>query len=59
VPVDRRGTYLLFACRVHIGLVTDPRPVTVDDRAEREHRQEQERQALAGGPRERVQPIRQ
>ena len=58
VPVDRRGTYLLFTCRAHIGLVTDPRPMTDEDRAELEHRREQERLGLAGRPYDRVQPIK-
>ena len=56
VPAARRGTYLLFTCRAHTDLVTDPRPMTADDRDELKHRREQERRALAGGPYERVQP---
>jgi hypothetical protein len=58
VPVARRGTYLLFTCRAHIRLVTDPRPMTEADRTELEHRREQDRLGLAGRPYERVQPIK-
>jgi hypothetical protein len=57
VPVDRRGTYLLFTCRTHARLVTEPRPMTEADRAELKHRREQERLALAGKPYQEVQPL--
>jgi hypothetical protein len=57
VPADRRGTYLLFTCRTHAHLVTEPRPMTAEDRAELGHQRERERRALAGGPWERIQPI--
>jgi hypothetical protein len=58
VLVDRRGIYVLFTCRAHTALVTDPRPMTEADRAELEHRQEQWRLGLAGRPYERVQPVK-
>jgi hypothetical protein len=57
VPVDRRGTYWLFTCRAHRGLVTDPRPLTADDRADLEYRQEQVKLALAGQPYRRFRAV--
>jgi hypothetical protein len=58
VPVGRRGTYRLFVCPDHTRLLNDPQPMSAGDRAELEHRREQERLALAGKRYERVRPLR-
>ena len=42
VPVARRGTCRLFVCLAHARLVDGAQPMTDQDRAELEHRREQE-----------------
>jgi hypothetical protein len=57
VPVAQRGIYRLFVCLAHAYLVDGAAPMTEADRAELEHRREQERLALAGKRYERVRPL--
>ena len=54
---DRRTLWLAFACADHRECVIDPHPLTDDERAELDHRREQERRALAGMRFERPQPL--
>ena len=52
-----RERFLLFTCSEHRGEVPGSHPITVVERAELEHRREQERLALAGKPYERTRPL--
>jgi hypothetical protein len=57
VPVDMRGTYRIFVCLDHTRLVDDSEPMSAEDRADLEHRREQERLALAGRRYDRARPL--